>query len=119
MTLVEITPPGFPPPYATGGGRFAPGDTVRVKRGSAPGHMLTPWYVRGRLGRVERLCGDFPNPEELAYHRDGLPARPLYRVRFSMAELWGETAERPRDSVDVEIYEHWLEGCPMTIIMRG
>ena len=107
--LPEVTPPEFPPPYPTGGGRFAPGDAVRVKRGDAPGHMRTPFYMRGRVGRVERICGDFPNPEELAYHRDGLPARPLYRVRFSMAELWGDAAERQADTVDAEIFEHWLE----------
>ena len=39
----------------------------------------------------------------------GLPARALYRVRFTMAELWGEAAERPSDTLDAEIFEHWLE----------
>lgn len=107
--LPQVTPPAFPPAYPTRGGRFAPGDVVRVKRGAAPGHIRTPWYLRGHVGRIERLLGDFPNPEELAYRRDGLPARPLYRVRFSMAELWGEAAERPADTVDAEIFEHWLE----------
>ena len=33
----------------------------------------------------------------------------LFRVRFTMAELWGDTAEAPQDTVDAEIYEHWLE----------
>ena len=107
--LPEVTAPDFPPPYPTQGARFAPGDAVRVKRGAAPGHMRTPWYMRGKIGRVERICGDFPNPEELAYRRDGRPARPLYRVRFSMAELWGAAAERQTDTVDAEIFEHWLE----------
>jgi len=107
--LPEISPSGFAPPYPTAGGRFQPGDAVRVKRGEAPGHIRTPWYLRGRTGRVERICGDFANPEELAYHRDGKPLRPLYRVRFSMAELWGADVERPDDTVDVEIFEHWLE----------
>ena len=89
--------------------RFAPGDSVRVRRGRPPGHIRTPNYVRGKAGVVERLCGSFPNPEELAYGRDGLPARPLYRVRFRQDELWPDYAGGARDHVEVEIYEHWLE----------
>jgi len=107
--LPQVTPPAFPPPYPTAGGRFAPGQAVRVKKGAAPGHMRTPFYLRGRMGRIERICGDFANPEELAYRRDGLPAKTLYRVRFTMAEIWGSAAERPEDTVDAEIFEHWLE----------
>lgn len=103
-----VEPNGFAPPYPCGPSRFAPGDVVRVRPGRGPGHIRTPWYVRGRLGRLERRCGDFPNPEDLAYQRPGL-AIPLWRVRFSMAELWGDRAENPRDTLDVEIYEHWLE----------
>ena len=83
--LPEIAPPAFDPPYPTAGGRFAPGDVVRVRKGAAPGHMRTPYYLRGRTGRIERICGDFANPEELAYRRDGRPAKTLYRVRFTMA----------------------------------
>jgi len=107
--LPDVTPPGFPPPYPVGTPRFAPGQAVRVRAGGGPGHIRTPWYLRGRVGRVERLCGDFANPEELAYHRDGRPARTLYRVRFTMAEVWGARAEQPLDTMDAEIFEPWLE----------
>ncbi len=109
MTRLPEIGAAMPPPYPTHGARFQPGDTVRVRTGAAPGHMRTPWYLRGRTGRIERICGDFANPEELAYRRDGAPARPLYRVRFTMAEVWGNGAERPEDTVDAEIFEHWLE----------
>ncbi|WP_339106828.1 SH3-like domain-containing protein [Roseovarius rhodophyticola] len=70
--------------------------------------MRAPFYVRGKTGEVEREIGPFGNPEQLAY---GLTAekKTLYRVRFSMQELWGETAENPTDTVDVEVYAHWLE----------
>ncbi|MFQ5971893.1 MAG: SH3-like domain-containing protein [Alphaproteobacteria bacterium] len=88
---------------------FAVGDRVRVRRATPPGHVRTPWYVRGRTGVVERICGAFGNPEDLAYGRSGLPKRPLYRVRFSQRELWADYTGSPRDTVDVEIYEHWLE----------
>ena len=107
-TLPQVTPPDFPPPYPAGAPRFRPGQPVRVRRGDAPGHLRTPWYLRGRLGRVERVCGAFANPEELAYRRT-TPPIPLYRVRFLMRELWGDGAEESADTVDVEIFEHWLD----------
>lgn len=89
--------------------RFKPGDRVRVRHAAPLGHVRTPWYIRGRAGEIERLCGAFANPEELAYNRDGLPAQPLYRVRFRQREVWPDYAGSDRDTIDVEIYQHWLE----------
>lgn len=91
------------------GARFRAGERVRVRRACPPGHVRTPWYSRGHAGVVERICGEFANPEELAYARDGLPKRPLYRVRFLQRELWPDYQGRATDTVDIEIYEHWLE----------
>jgi hypothetical protein len=89
--------------------RFRPGDRVVVRRAEPPGHIRTPWYVRGHAGIVERVCGAFANPEELAYNRPGLPAQPLYRVRFRQAELWPDYRGRAEDTIEIEIYQHWLE----------
>ena len=89
--------------------QFRPGDRVRVRAAYPPGHVRTPFYVRGHRGVVERLCGSYPNPEELAYARPGLPAQPLYRVRFLQREVWQDYAGAPEDTVDIEIYQHWLE----------
>jgi len=89
--------------------RFAPGDRVAVRRSESPGHIRTPYYVRGRVGVVERICGPFPNPEELAFGRNGQPARPLYRIRFRQTAVWPNYVGPPDDSIEVEIYEHWLE----------
>ena len=89
--------------------RFRTGDRVTVRWADVPGHIRTPWYIRGRTGVIERLCGAYPNPEELAYARSGLPARPLYRVRFAQAAVWPDYAGSAADTLDVEIYEHWLE----------
>jgi nitrile hydratase len=86
--------------------RFAAGDRVQVRWADPPGHLRTPFYVRGRPGVVERVLGAFPNPEEGAYGRGGPPVR-LYRVRFRQADLWPDSAGD--DTVDVELYEHWLE----------
>jgi nitrile hydratase subunit beta len=89
--------------------RFKPGERVRVMKAYPPGHIRTPFYIRGCAGEVERICGAFPNPEELAQMRDGLPAVPLYRVRFRQAEVWPDYRGNAADVLEVEIFQHWLE----------
>jgi nitrile hydratase subunit beta len=89
--------------------RFAVGAPVSVKRGNPPGHVRTPWYIRGKPGVIERICGEFRNPEELAYGRSGEPKQVLYRVRFAQKDIWPAYAGSPGDTIDVELYEHWLE----------
>jgi len=89
--------------------RFAAGARVTVRRADPPGHIRTPWYIRGKTGEIERLCGAFPNPEELAYNRPGTPRQPLYRVRFRQAQIWPDYRGPAADTVDIEIYQHWLE----------
>jgi hypothetical protein len=41
---------------------FRPGDRVRVRAAYPPGHIRTPYYCRGHVGVIERLCGAFANP---------------------------------------------------------
>jgi nitrile hydratase subunit beta len=89
--------------------RFKPGEKVRVMKAYPPGHIRTPFYIRGHTGTVERVCGAFPNPEELAQMRDGLPAQPLYRVRFRQKDVWPGYQGPDGDVVEIEIYQHWLE----------
>ena len=90
--------------------KFRPGDRVRVRPFDGPGHVRTPAYVRGQVGRVERLHGEFRNPESLAYGGDGLPRTGLYMVGFRQTDLWPERyAESPGDTLYVDLYEHWLE----------
>ena len=89
---------------------LAPGQSVRVRddfpERRAPAHIRTPWYLRGRAGRVVRHLGDYPNPEDLAF---GRPAerKPLYHVEFDRRAIWPEGSDK--DTLVVEIYEHWLE----------
>lgn len=92
--------------------RFKPGDRVVVRRAYPPGHLRTPWYIRGHEGVIAQALGAFANPEELAYARPGLPAQPLYRVRFRQRAVWPGYAGGPRDTLDIEIYQHWLEPAP-------
>jgi nitrile hydratase subunit beta len=89
--------------------RFNVGDRVRVKAAHPPGHRRTPSYIRGKEGAIERICGAFPNPEELAYGFDGEPRRVLYRVRFRQKDVWDGYEGPQGDGIEMEIYEHWLE----------
>ncbi len=88
---------------------FSVGEQVRVRQGDPPGHIRTPFYARGKTGVVERICGRFRNPEELAYGRTNGPEKTLYRVRFAQRGLWPDYQGQPDDTVDIEIFEHWLE----------
>src|SRR5512147_3188551 len=98
MALVEPVP-----------ARFAVGARVRVRRADPPGHVRTPRYCRGHVGTIDCVCGAIANHEKLAYNRPGLPAQPLYRVRFAARDLWPDYREHPGDVVEIEIFQHWLE----------
>jgi nitrile hydratase subunit beta len=93
--------------------RFRPGTAVRVRerpaRGPFPGHLRTPFYARGRAGRIEGVQGSFPDPERRAFGGDGLPAVPLYLVSFRQGDLWPGYGGRAADSLALDIFEHWLE----------
>ncbi|MDH5536970.1 MAG: nitrile hydratase subunit beta [Betaproteobacteria bacterium] len=88
------------------GRRFNVGDRVKIKRLFPPGHRRTPYYIRGV---IERVCGAFPNPEELAYGFAGEPRRVLYRVRFEQRHVWPDYRGPARDIIEMEIFEHWLD----------
>lgn len=90
--------------------RFRPGDRVHVAaKYPKRGHIRTPFYIRGKTGIVERICGAFRNPEELAFGTYDGPKKVLYRVRFEQAEVWPDYRGNPKDKVEIEIFEHWLE----------
>ncbi len=88
--------------------RLNEGDRVRVRDDYPIGHIRTPVYIRGKLGVVVRDFGAFGNPETLAYC---LPTedRELYKVRFKQQQIWPSYTGNAQDSVDLDIYEHWLE----------
>ena len=101
-----MTPSAYTP---APGRRFNTGDRVRVKAAHPPGHRRTPSYIRGKVGAIERVCGMFANPEELAYGFDGAPKHVLYRVRFFQHRVWRDYRGGQDDVIEMEIYEHWLE----------
>jgi nitrile hydratase len=98
--------------------KFKMGDTVHVlpeshkSRWRKP-HLRVPGYLHGSTGVVERYCGTFTNPEGTAFNLMAKDRKqPLYRVRFNMSEVWPEFNEDSKDSVDVEVYQHWLDAGP-------
>jgi len=92
--------------------RFAPGEAVRIATRPVLGHCRTPWYLRGKMGTIAQVHGTFRDPERLAYHRPGLPAQVLYKVRFKQSEVWDRYPGPAGDHLEADIYEHWLE--PLT-----
>lgn len=87
---------------------FQPGDTVRVDARASLGHCRTPWYLRGKTGVIAEVQGQFRDPERLAYHRSGLPAQVLYKVRFQQRKLWPKYGGLASDQLEADIYEQWL-----------
>jgi nitrile hydratase len=90
--------------------RFHEGQAVRVQAWTPPGHVRTPFYTRGHRGRVIGLAAIHPNPQTLAYGRNGQPFEPVYRVRFPADELW--PGGRGDDAVVADLQESWLEAAP-------
>jgi nitrile hydratase len=82
---------------------------VRVAARPHDGHHRTPGYLKGRIGRVERIHGAYANPESRAYGGDGLPERPLYLVSFAPRDVWPDQRGRPGDRIYADVFEHWLE----------
>ncbi len=89
--------------------RFKSGETVRVAKRGVEGHCRTPWYLRGKTGVIAEVQGAYGDPERLAYHKPGLPAQILYKVRFLQAEIWSRYPGPDTDHLEADIYEYWLE----------
>ena len=98
---------------ASGTAAFALGARVRIRAAWPPGHVRTPAYIRGHVGTVAAVLGRYPNPEEIAFRRDGLPGSVLYRVRFRQSDVWPGYRGAAADTLDIEIYEHWLEAADL------
>jgi hypothetical protein len=88
--------------------KFSTGERVRVRVDFPPGHVRTPVYVRGKTGVVTRRFGAFTNPELAAYRLPG-PKKVLYQVRFRQTDLWPDYIGSRSDTVDLDLYDHWLE----------
>ena len=97
------------PRHSTAGAALCAGRSGAVAKRPVLGHCRTPWYLRGKTGVVVAVHGRFRDPERLAYHRPGLPAQVLYKVRFQQRDVWGRLSRGQRRPLEADIYEHWLE----------
>ena len=115
LTQDELNKKYGPPLHSTDEQLFQVGDKVRVRhenyatRWIKP-HLRTPGYLYGKVGIIERCCGLYPNPEYFAY--DNMNStnyrQPLYRVRFNQKYIWEHYDGAANDTIDAEIYQHWL-----------
>jgi nitrile hydratase subunit beta len=88
--------------------KFKTGDRVTVDARGVAGHCRTPAYLRGKHGIIAEVLGRYRNPERLAYHKPGMPAEVLYKVRFQQTHIWDAYAGPANDQLDADIYEFWL-----------
>ncbi|MGH7920534.1 MAG: SH3-like domain-containing protein [Candidatus Dormibacteraceae bacterium] len=95
----EPTPPPRP--------RHRVGSRVRIRVLNPRHHLRLPRYARGKIGVVEGIHGPHLLPDRSAH---SLPPlwQPVYTVRFSARELWGEDGD-PHDSVSLDLWEEYLE----------
>jgi len=86
--------------------RFLPGDRVRVRMDSVPGHIRLPGYIRGKLGTVVSESPAYPFPDA---HAHGVESQdePTYDVRFRSEDLWPGSAEPAL--VHVGVFQSYLE----------
>ncbi len=98
-------------PAEPAGGRTAPryraGDRVRTRNVQPHHHTRLPRYARDKSGVVELVHGPYRLPDRNAH---GLPpsSQPVYTVRFTAAELWGEDGGLHED-VTLDLWEEYLE----------
>ena len=86
---------------------FAQGTPVLVRLDDPRGHTRAPRYVRGRTGVVVAVHGQHPLPDDVV--AGGRPApEPVYAVRFSAADLFGEGEH----SVIVNLWHTYLAHPP-------
>ena len=87
--------------------RYSVGDQVRVRAWHPPGHTRAPRYVQGKRGTIVRFDGAH-NVSDIEAHGGGFVTDPLYSVRFTSRELWGE-AGADGEVMHVDLFERYLE----------
>ena len=88
--------------------RFVLGQRVNVRTGNGHGSNIPPYYVRGKLGIVEEVCGSLTHPDRAPSATPDLPVQ-SYRLRFLAREVWPELPGASGETLAVRISEEWLE----------
>jgi len=90
--------------------QFNLGDRVRTRLKNPEGHTRLPAYLRGRIGRIERVVGAFSFSDERAAGHTAAKPQTLYTVCFAGRDVWGDDAQAATISAD--LFESYLE--PLT-----
>lgn len=92
---------------------FDEGDAVVARNVHPKGHTRLPRYVRGKRGSIARVHGLAPLPDAIVAGL-GSQSQPLYSVRFTGEELWGQSAEQGED-LYLDLWESYLERAPSAL----
>lgn len=92
----------------TGLAGWSIGDVVLIRSTQCTTHYRTPNYIKGKRGVIVRSCGRHGDPEQIAYGVRPAQMRNLYRVRFAQSAVWDGYRGSALDTIDVEVYDHWL-----------
>jgi nitrile hydratase subunit beta len=90
------------------GARFRPGARVHVCSEDPDHHTRVPRYLRGHVGQVVALGGEWPLPDDVARGRPAPRVETVYAVRFAARDLWG-TGDH---TVTADLWECYLEQAP-------
>jgi nitrile hydratase len=86
--------------------RYTVGDEVRVRQWHPHGHTRAPRYAQGKRGTIVRVDGA-ADIDDIAAH-GGSVSDPLYSVRFTSRELWGEGGA-DGEVIHLDLFERYLE----------
>jgi nitrile hydratase len=75
-----------------------------------PGHTRLPGYLRGRIGRIERVLGTMVFADARAAG-DPTVKQTVYTVRFDAAGVWDADAQA-NGTICADLFESYLERVP-------
>ncbi len=87
---------------------FRIGDQVVIEQRPESRHHRVPAYIKGKSGEVAEICSDARLPEEISEHLESTTRVPVYRIRVPQSDIWPDYAGNQSDTLEIEIYEHWL-----------
>lgn len=89
--------------------KFQTGDSVQISSRTESRHHRVPAYAKGHTGVIKQVLSPQGVPEALAYEKHSNEKVTVYRVNLKQTDLWSNYAGSSQDSLEVEVYEHWLE----------
>jgi nitrile hydratase len=89
---------------------FDIGETVRVATRVPIGHYRVPTYLRGKRGVIAKVLEPKAvDNEQEAYGHNAGSRRHYYSIIFPMTEVWPGYDGQPKDRLQIEVFESWLE----------